>query len=215
MECNTRRPEEGGELVASVLLGRMPQQAEVRFAEDDWTSSTNAAERRKRQNRLHQRLYRRQKKLLSKQSAPASLVMEEGEALEPGIDPHLRTLLEVIKQRKQPQDHADTFNVFHALFCNMVALGFNLDWLMADAISPFSQNPSRFWDTSCPASLCPTALQRQVSHHPYLDLFPFPELRDNMLRKGKDFDDDDLCHDLVEVCHAKSERSGLIVWGSP
>lgn len=59
MEYNTRRPEEGRELTGSVLLGRMPQQAEVRFAEDDWTGSTNAAERRKRQNRLHQRLYRK------------------------------------------------------------------------------------------------------------------------------------------------------------
>lgn len=42
-----------------VLLGQMPQQAEVRVAEDDWTGSTDAAERRKRQNRLHQRKYRK------------------------------------------------------------------------------------------------------------------------------------------------------------
>lgn len=42
-----------------VLLGRMPQQAEVRVAEDDWTGSTDATERRKRQNRLHQRKYRK------------------------------------------------------------------------------------------------------------------------------------------------------------
>ena len=42
-----------------VLLGRMPQQAEVRVAEDDWTGSTDAVERRKRQNRLHQRKYRK------------------------------------------------------------------------------------------------------------------------------------------------------------
>lgn len=42
-----------------VLLGRMPQQEEVRVAEDDWTGSTDAAERRKRQNRLHQRKYRK------------------------------------------------------------------------------------------------------------------------------------------------------------
>ena len=59
MENDSRRPEEGRELVGSVLLRRMPQQAEVRFAEDDWTGSTDAAERRKRQNRLHQRLYRK------------------------------------------------------------------------------------------------------------------------------------------------------------
>ncbi|KAF7912522.1 uncharacterized protein EAF01_001543 [Botrytis porri] len=270
MEYNARGPGEEGELVESVLLGRMPQQAEVRFVEDDWTGSTNAAERRKRQNRLHQRIYRRRQKLLSMQSAPASLVMEETEPLESEIDPHLSTLLEFIKRRKQAENPANAvsprqfteydykqillssdltppqvqyiirqvedcifrqrmtsspradllltlvqFNVFRALFSNMISLRFNLDWLTTDAISPFFQNTSRVWDTNCPASLCPTTLQRQVSHHPYLDLFPFPQLRDNMLSEGEDFDDDDLCHDLVEVCHAPSERSGLIVWGSP
>ncbi|EMR82897.1 hypothetical protein BcDW1_8446 [Botrytis cinerea BcDW1] len=201
MEYNTRRPEEGRELAGSVLLGRMPQQAEVRLAEDDWTGSTNAAERRKRQNRLHQRLY----------------------PLTPPQVQHIIGQVEhfISRQYMTSSPRADLlltliqFNVFRALFSNMIALGFNHDWLTADAISPFVQNKSRVCDKSCPGSLCPTALQRQVSHHPYLDLFPFPELRDNMLRKGEDFDDDDLCHDLVEVCHAPSERSGLIVWGSP
>lgn len=40
-----------------IVLARMRQQEEVRSAEDDWTGSTDAAERRKRQNRIHQRLY--------------------------------------------------------------------------------------------------------------------------------------------------------------
>ena len=59
MESNTS-PAWGAEGPSAgyVLLERMPQQAEVRTAEDDWTGSTNAAERRKKQNRLHQRLYR-------------------------------------------------------------------------------------------------------------------------------------------------------------
>jgi hypothetical protein len=42
-----------------VLLSRMLQQAEVRNPEDDWTGKTNAAERRKLQNRLNQRIYRK------------------------------------------------------------------------------------------------------------------------------------------------------------
>jgi hypothetical protein len=36
-----------------------------------------------------------------------------------------------------------------------------------------------------------------------------------MLLQGESYDDDDLCYDLVEICHAPSERSGLIVWGDP
>jgi len=47
----------GHDAQPKILLERMRQQEEVRTAEDDWTGSTNAAERRKRQNRIHQRLY--------------------------------------------------------------------------------------------------------------------------------------------------------------
>lgn len=107
------------------------------------------------------------------------------------------------------------FNVFRALFSNSIAIGFTLDWLTGDAISPFFRDKTIVHDRSCPASLRSTTLQRQVSHHPYIDLFPFPALRDNLFCQGEDFDDDDLCHDLVEVCHAPSERSGLIVWSNP
>lgn len=42
-----------------VLLGQMPQRAEVQVASDDWTGQTDPAERRKRQNRLHQRTLRK------------------------------------------------------------------------------------------------------------------------------------------------------------
>lgn len=104
------------------------------------------------------------------------------------------------------------FNVFRALVSNTFALGFPFSWLSAEADSPYHLGESR---RCCPASLQPTALQRKVPHHPWIDLFPFPALRDNMLSQGEDFDDDDLCHDLVEVCHAPSERSGLIVWSDP
>lgn len=43
----------------AILLGRMPQQAEVRVREDDWTGQTDAAIRRKLQNRLNQRIWRK------------------------------------------------------------------------------------------------------------------------------------------------------------
>jgi hypothetical protein len=41
----------------AVLLGQMPQQLEVRSVEEDWTGLTDAAERRRLQNRLNQRIY--------------------------------------------------------------------------------------------------------------------------------------------------------------
>jgi hypothetical protein len=51
------RPNE--ESAPGILLGRMPQQTEVRAQEDDWTGRTDAATRRKLQNRLNQRIYRK------------------------------------------------------------------------------------------------------------------------------------------------------------
>jgi hypothetical protein len=41
----------------TVLLGQMPQQLEVRSVEEDWTGLTDAAVRRRLQNRLNQRIY--------------------------------------------------------------------------------------------------------------------------------------------------------------
>jgi len=43
----------------AILLDRMPQQTEVRRQEDDWTGKTDAAARRKLQNRLNQRIWRK------------------------------------------------------------------------------------------------------------------------------------------------------------
>jgi hypothetical protein len=47
------------ETAAKIPLGRMQSQREVRTMEDDWTGLTDAAERRKLQNRLNQRIYRK------------------------------------------------------------------------------------------------------------------------------------------------------------
>ncbi|KAH8588437.1 hypothetical protein B0O99DRAFT_639215 [Bisporella sp. PMI_857] len=260
--------EEAGE--GLVLLERMPQQAEVRVTEDDWTGRTDAAERRKRQNRLHQRLYRKRQKLIRMQMASSSLVTQDANTALPAWDPHLSAFLDITnsemplelpgdaitpsqlldplhRQRlstfgltpSQVQDlvrQAEQFvsrqymissprldllltlvqfNVFRALLSNTIALGFTLEWMNEDAISPFLQENSPVYNRCCPPSLRSTALQRHVSHHPWIDLFPFPSLRDNMLLKGEDYDDNDLCHDLVEMCHAPAERSGLIVWSNP
>lgn len=49
----------GGPQERTLHLERMAQQAEVRVMDDDWTGRTNAAERRKLQNRLHQRKFRK------------------------------------------------------------------------------------------------------------------------------------------------------------
>jgi hypothetical protein len=41
-----------------IQIARMSQQVAIRKPEDDWTGTTDRAERRKLQNRLNQRTYR-------------------------------------------------------------------------------------------------------------------------------------------------------------
>ncbi|KAK1450352.1 hypothetical protein CMEL01_07688 [Colletotrichum melonis] len=116
-------------------------------------------------------------------------------------------------------------NVFHAFVRNAKALSFNKEWLTYDAISPFNKaGPDLGRATtsaSCPSNMLPTALQLSVEHHPWIDFFPHPRMRDNFLRivaeHGEDYiDEDEMCRDVVDVgAGAGVEDAALIVWGEP
>lgn len=47
-----------------------------------------------------------------------------------------------------------------------------------------------------PNSLYPTQLQMSCAHTDWINMFPFPKFRDNLIRKGVDFVPEDLCQDL-------------------
>jgi hypothetical protein len=109
-------------------------------------------------------------------------------------------------------------NVTIAFARNAERMGFPIEGLCYDHyVSPFNnQGPGmdERWD-ALPESLRPTALQKSVIHHPWIDLFPFPRMRDNALRAIEaGFDDDLLCFDVMEIYHADGEdRPTLMVWG--
>ncbi|KAH7014953.1 hypothetical protein EDB80DRAFT_706716 [Ilyonectria destructans] len=46
------------ENLPTIILKLMPQQSEAKNEDEDWTGVTNTTERKKRQNRLRQRVYR-------------------------------------------------------------------------------------------------------------------------------------------------------------
>ena len=115
-------------------------------------------------------------------------------------------------------------NALNAVTLNAIAIGFAVDGLCHDdTISPFSMEgpglpntPDSHQVLSCPRSLHPTALQRAVPHHPWIDLFPFPKMRDNILQgiAAGFLDEDELCHDLLEVEEANQEETpALLIWG--
>jgi hypothetical protein len=102
-------------------------------------------------------------------------------------------------------------------------MGFPPEALCRDEfVSPYAEAGPTLPDLtmpllSCPKMLLPTSLQRMVPHHPWIDLFPIPKFRDNVLLAVEAglFDEDDLCADILDPEAGNNrEQPGLIVWAS-
>ncbi|KAH7129291.1 hypothetical protein EDB81DRAFT_808981 [Dactylonectria macrodidyma] len=120
-------------------------------------------------------------------------------------------------------------NIFYALSRNATALGVSEEWLLCDGESPYClQGPglgehtlqtSRLPLFDGPQSLRPTKMQLSIAHHPWIDLFPVPRLRDNLLAaisNDDPIDEDELCYDMVEVTDGGvKDKAALIIWGEP
>lgn len=109
-------------------------------------------------------------------------------------------------------------NIQRAIIENTQLLGMTMQWLAPDdAISIFNivQPHSHISESegTIPPSLKPTACQRQILHHPWLDFFPFPNLRDNLIIVQDEIDEDDLCHDLMAFWDTHNTGATLLVWG--
>jgi hypothetical protein len=110
-------------------------------------------------------------------------------------------------------------NILRAILDNSQALGLNARDMEDDVLSPFnSESPlgdthtPNLKDQILPASLCPTTMQRDIPHHPWLDCFPFPRMRENLIRADGKFDDCDLCGDIMDP---GIDDAGMLVWGDP
>ncbi|ODM22436.1 hypothetical protein SI65_00024 [Aspergillus cristatus] len=145
------------------------------------------------------------------------------------ISPETETLLERFESIAytsyilgSPQaDHLLTLvrgNIFRALFHNLSVLGLSKEWMNEDALSPLASDSQSHLVRDLamlPVSLQPTVLQRSVEHHPWLDLFPLPRMRDNMIELGDALDEYQLCEDLMGFWNTHQNDSMLVVWGDP
>ncbi|RAL02818.1 bZIP transcription factor [Aspergillus ibericus CBS 121593] len=216
-----------------------------KFPEDDWFGVSDPKIRRLVQNRLNQRAYRarKQAKQCGKKrhteeapsSRPARSINETtatapigSQVLQwtwaPANLPELMILYERLVmesyQLGSPQaDHLislSRLNIWRAANDNIVAAGMTIEYLWADeSISLFSVASVNAAKEAVPASLWPTSLQRTLPHHPWFDIFPFPTMRDNFLRAGDTFDEDELCHDLMGFWDPRRTDATLLVWGIP
>ncbi|KAJ5645739.1 hypothetical protein N7507_011750 [Penicillium longicatenatum] len=156
------------------------------------------------------------------------------------ISPHTRDLLldQFAKAAYQSYilgspapDHLLTLsklNVFRAFGHNMRLIGTDLDEMNDDAISVFNtilpspppeiggSSPDQSMVNDLPVSLQPTKVQRTIPHHPWLDFFPIPKMRDNLIQAGDEWNDEELCLEIMGFwTNASSEDVGLLVWGDP
>lgn len=123
----------------------------------------------------------------------------------------------------RPQDLplVTRLNAFDALARNALVLGIPVELLESDDDeSPFfhpQEGPQLTEARAYPENLSPTALQRSVRHHPWLDLLPVPGLRDNILWaiEAGLLDEERLSQELVcELLNLEaSSEPPLTIWG--
>lgn len=114
------------------------------------------------------------------------------------------------------------YNFATSLATNAARIGVVEEFYKWEGISPTNKQGSlldltfqdRFKDW--PTTLQPTQLQLSIEHHPWIDCFPWPQLRDNLLRAFEHpdlCDEDELCHD---ICDLNDENEPmLLIWGLP
>ncbi|KZM20307.1 hypothetical protein ST47_g8448 [Ascochyta rabiei] len=206
----------------------------------DWTTTGNAVERRKRQNRLNQRVQRQRRRALAARSQiPATTGDHAEEALlaqlaslqcfanlqilgpqAPSSIKHL-FLLEATARTAYAKRSPRTdillgltqLNVRRALLANIEVLGLTASEMDGDALSPFSISGT--WrpeqaKDQLPVALRPTMVQRSVPHHPWLDLLPDAAFRNNLIL----LDAAGLL-DEEQLCRDMCGRYGVIVWKDP
>ncbi|KAJ6149070.1 hypothetical protein N7471_000269 [Penicillium samsonianum] len=235
-----RNPSTYAPAQASLLQG-IPLQVGFRL-EDDWTGITNAKRRKRVQNRLIKRESRRRKRYAAENSEnydppTAALIPVIGNCITNfaclrelyNLKIHSEKMKWVIRQLEwifHDRSLAGSpctelllgltqLNLTRALMHNIEILGYQSSLMHNEALSPFCiAGPSQADNeiVSLPPSLQPTSNQLSTPHHPWLDLFPSPQMRDNLIVLEPLLDEYGLCGDL---CKSTEGTAGILVWKDP
>ncbi|KAH8797739.1 hypothetical protein F5884DRAFT_687764 [Xylogone sp. PMI_703] len=228
-----------------VQLELMPQLREARYREDDWTGLTDAAARRKRQNRLHQRAHRKRQKAResnighffnSNKDGSTRSTYAEYQSISASSVSRLHSTI------KTCNSSSNTKHLYHAadalyfpLSMDHLIVVVQLNVLRAVVTNISLVHPHLSVPTQCdtiipvepfalpsalaiPFTLQPTVLQSTTPHPFWIDLIPLGKWRDNMILASGTFDEDELCVDIVGGLwegFSDADRRGLVVWNTP
>ncbi len=108
-------------------------------------------------------------------------------------------------------------NVYRAFIANIALLGLNAAGLCETSVlSPFNlADPAPPVLKNLPRSLCPTSIQRSSHHHPWVDFFPYPQIRDNLIQAQGRYDKAQFCLDTLGFWDPGSPENMMLVWGEP
>ncbi|KAH7144119.1 hypothetical protein B0J13DRAFT_595705 [Dactylonectria estremocensis] len=214
--------------MASYQIFRLvPVRDEVPDENDEWAGLGDVKERRKRQNRLNQRAARRRQRLngapelepgsesagskspsvFSGPAIPARVVEGAASTVVDGYPPNVCFPL----TRDAQLLHVISLNVSRAVLTNYVIISsIPLPTCHFCAFPRVFSLPSPeemlMWSVSgagvnftLPPALMPTQIQQQIPHHGWVDLFPYPRLRDNLILALQEdrIDEDAFMMDLV------------------
>ncbi|KAF2030691.1 hypothetical protein EK21DRAFT_100352 [Setomelanomma holmii] len=177
-------------------------------ADDDWTGLTDAAARRKRQNRLNVRAYRNRPAQaqtspfaphwVEKEQAIVNLPrrqMRPQEALLPMSEPATTSIASAVFPLSS--DHLIVlvqFNVLRGSLMNRQLLDHTLKVAFDEPPTTIPTDTHVFPRRTAhalhtlPLTLCPTQLQCTVPHPHWVDIIPHPQMRDNIINAIGGFD---------------------------
>ncbi|EEU41350.1 uncharacterized protein NECHADRAFT_46205 [Fusarium vanettenii 77-13-4] len=233
-------PQTGATTPSVSISEPLPVQIEL-LNPDDWSGITSSAERRRRQNRVNQRTWpvtdevgpARQIALADRAEHLAvtnrAVILAQGYLLLPTADRRAKARLFTSSAYNDYRSGVPQpgylpalthLNVLDAMARNAAVIGFSIEGLCRDdLISPFNTHgPGLPWAgeiaAACPATLLPTPVQQTIIHHPWVDLFPIPRFRDNVLLAvaAGVLDEDELCADMLSLDNGRGENASLIVW---
>ncbi|KAH8129249.1 hypothetical protein FP744_10003272 [Trichoderma asperellum] len=192
----------------------VPAREEKVDENDDWYGLRDAKERRKRQNRINQRAARRrQRENLARElesaastavPSPPNAAIPAGQCRGPNIS-STQVYFPLTPDHKLL--YVIVLNVSRAIITNYFIMS-TIAPVTATmcvsrrifAIEDFSEAPRNLdGSRAIPPAFMPTKMQQEVPHPGWIDLFPSPQLRDNLILAVMEFnvDEDEILEDLI------------------